>query len=262
MKNYLVIGNPIEHSLSPLLHNFWIKKYHISAIYKKKELERNNIAKIISDLREDKINGINVTVPFKKDVIPFLDGMSDIAKETNSVNTIYKKEAKVIGDNTDVYGFSTAIKLSNFDPKNKKALILGAGGVSPSIIFALKKMGISEIILSNRTKQKAESLKKLFPYVKIINWGETAKFDLIVNTTSVGIKNNEEIKLDLSELGGDLFYDLIYNPSQTNFLKKAKKLGKKTENGKNMFIYQAARAFKIWHNIDPEVNSEVEDLIK
>ena len=188
--------------------------------------------------------------------------MSEIAKETNSVNTIYKKEAKVIGDNTDVYGFSTAIQLSNFDPKNKKALILGAGGVSPSIIFALKKMGISEIILSNRTKQKAESLKKLFPYLKIINWGETAKFDLIVNTTSVGIKNNEEIKLDFSELGGDLFYDLIYNPSQTNFLKKAKKLGKRTENGKNMFIYQAARAFKIWHNIDPEVNSEVEDLIK
>ncbi len=262
MKNYLVIGNPIEHSLSPLLHNFWIKKYNISAIYKKMELEKNNIAKIISDLREDKINGVNVTVPFKKDVIPFLDGMSDIAKETNSVNTIYKKQAKVIGDNTDVYGFTTAIKLSNFHPKNKKALILGAGGVSPSIIFALKKMGISEIILSNRTKLKAESLKKLFPYVKIINWGETAKFDLIVNTTSVGIKNNEEIKLDLSELGGDLFYDLIYNPSQTNFLKKAKKLGKKTENGKNMFIYQAARAFKIWHNIDPEVNSEVEDLIK
>ena len=94
MKNYLVIGNPIEHSLSPLLHNFWIKKYHISAIYKKMELERNNIAKIISNLRENKINGINVTVPFKKDVIPFLDGMSDIAKETNSVNTIFKKEAK------------------------------------------------------------------------------------------------------------------------------------------------------------------------
>ena len=116
--------------------------------------------------------------------------------------------------------------------------------------------------MSNRTKQKAESLKKLFPYLKTINWGETAKFDLIVNTTSVGIKNNEEIKLDFSELGGDLFYDLIYNPSQTNFLKKAKKLGKRTENGKNMFIYQAARAFKIWHNIDPEVNSEVEDLIK
>ena len=115
MKNYLVIGNPIEHSLSPLLHNFWIKKYHISAIYKKMELERNNIAKIISNLRENKINGINVTVPFKKDVIPFLDEMSDIAKETNSVNTIYKKEAKVIGDNTDVYGFSTAIKLSNFE---------------------------------------------------------------------------------------------------------------------------------------------------
>ena len=262
MKKYLVIGNPIEHSLSPLLHNFWIDKYNISAIYKKMKLKKNNIKKILSDLRDDKINGINVTVPFKKEVIPFLDTMSDIAKETNSVNTIYKKETKVVGDNTDVYGFSEAIKLSGFDPQKKRALVLGAGGVSSSIIFALKKMGISEIVLSNRTKEKAESLKKLFPSIKIINWGETIKSDLIVNTTSVGIKNNDKIKLDLAELEGELFYDLIYNPPQTNFLKDAEKLGKKTENGKNMFIYQAARAFKIWHKIDPEVSREVTDLIK
>ena len=188
--------------------------------------------------------------------------MTDIAQETQSVNTIFKKDNKIIGENTDVYGFSEAIKLSSFNPKNKKALILGAGGVSPSIILALKKMGVSVISLSNRTKQKAEDLKKSFPFIKIIDWGETVKSDLIVNATSVGIKTNDEIKLDLSKIGGQLFYDVIYNPPQTNFLSKAKELGKKTENGKNMFIYQAFKAFKIWHSVNPEVNNQVRDLIK
>ena len=262
MKKYLVIGNPIDHSLSPRLHNFWIKKYNIKAIYEKVKLEKNEIKEIINELKENKIDGINITIPFKKDVIPYLDEMTDIAQETQSVNTIFKKDNKIIGENTDVYGFSEAIKLSSFNPKNKKALILGAGGVSPSIILALKKMGVSVISLSNRTKQKAEDLKKSFPFIKIIDWGETVKSDLIVNATSVGIKTNDEIKLDLSKIGGQLFYDVIYNPSQTNFLSKAKELGKKTENGKNMFIYQAFKAFKIWHSVNPEVNNQVRDLIK
>ena len=262
MKKYLVIGNPIDHSLSPRLHNFWIKKYNIKAIYEKVKLEKNKIKETINELKENKIDGINITIPFKKDVIPYLDEMTDIAQETQSVNTIFKKDNKIIGENTDVYGFSEAIKLSSFNPKNKKALILGAGGVSPSIILALKKMGVSVISLSNRTKQKAEDLKKSFPFIKIIDWGETVKSDLIVNATSVGIKTNDEIKLDLSKIGGQLFYDVIYNPPQTNFLSKAKELGKKTENGKNMFIYQAFKAFKIWHSVNPEVNNQVRDLIK
>ena len=262
MKKYLVIGNPIDHSLSPLLHNFWIKKHGISASYEKKKIEKVNIEKILNNLRQNNVDGINVTVPFKKAVIPFLDELSITAKETQSVNTIIKTGNKIIGENTDVYGFSEAIKLTNFDPKNKVALILGAGGVSPSIIFALKNMGVSEIFLSNRTKEKAEILKNLFPYLKLLDWGKTTKFDLIVNATSVGIKKNEEIKLDFSKEEGQLFYDVIYNPPQTNFLIKAKKLGKQTENGKNMFIYQALKAFKIWHNIDPEVNKEVHNLIK
>ena len=262
MKKYLVIGNPIDHSLSPKLHNFWIKKYNIKAIYEKVKLEKNKIKETINELKENKIDGINITIPFKKDVIPYLDEMTDIAQETQSVNTIFKKDNKIIGENTDVYGFSEAIKLSSFNPKNKKALILGAGGVSPSIILALKKMGVSVISLSNRTKQKAEDLKKSFPFIKIIDWGETVKSDLIVNATSVGIKANDEIKLDFSKIGGQLFYDVIYNPPQTNFLSKAKELGKKTENGKNMFIYQAFKAFKIWHSVNPEVNNQVRDLIK
>ena len=262
MRKYFVIGNPIEHSLSPLLHNFWIKKHGINAIYDKKLVEKNNIEKIINDMRENKVEGINVTVPFKKVVIPFLDQLSDTAQKTQSVNTIFKRQKNLVGDNTDVYGFTEAIKLINFNLTNKKALILGAGGVVPSVIMALKNMGILEIILSNRTKEKAEDLKKIFPFLRVINWGETIKSDLIINATSVGIKQNEEIKLDYSKLDAQLFYDVIYNPSKTKFLENAKKIGKKTENGKSMFIHQALKAFEIWHGITPEVNGEVRDLIK
>ena len=262
MKKYLVIGNPIEHSLSPLLHNFWIKKHNISALYEKQLLEKNDVEKILNDVRSSKLHGINVTVPFKNTVIPFLDQLSDTAQKTQSVNTIFKSQNKLVGDNTDVYGFSEAIKLTNFNPANKKALILGAGGVVPSILLALKKMRVDQITLSNRTKEKAVNLKKSFPNIEVINWGETIKSDLIINATSVGIKQNEEIKLDYIKLDGKLFYDVIYNPPKTKFLENAENFGRKAENGKNMFIYQAMKAFQTWHGIKPEVNDEVRDLIK
>ena len=261
MRKYLVIGNPIEHSLSPLLHNFWIKKYNINALYKKQLLEKNDVEKVLNEVRSSKLHGINVTVPFKNTVIPFLDQLSDTAQETQSVNTIFKSQNKLVGDNTDVYGFSEAIKLTNFNPVNKKALILGAGGVVPSVLLALRKMGVDQITLSNRTKEKANNIKKSFPFLRVIDWGETIKSDLIINATSIGIKQNEEIKLDYTKLDGKLFYDVIYNPPKTKFLENAKKSGKKTENGKNMFIYQAMKAFQTWHGIRPEINEEVRDLI-
>ena len=262
MRKYLVIGNPIEHSLSPLLHNFWIKKHNINALYEKQLLEKNDVEKILSDVRASKLHGINVTVPFKNIVIPFLDQLSDTAQKTQSVNTIFKKENKLVGDNTDVYGFSEAIRLTNFNPANKKVLILGAGGVVPSVLLALKNMGVDQITLSNRTKEKAINLKKNFPFLGVIDWGETIKSDLVINATSVGIKQNEEIKLDYNKLDGKLFYDVIYNPPKTKFLENAKNFGKKTENGKNMFIYQAMKAFQTWHSIKPEINEEVRNLIK
>ena len=257
MRKYLVIGNPIEHSLSPLLHNFWIKNYNLNAFYEKQLLEKKDIEKILSAMRVSKIHGINVTVPFKNTVIPFLDQLSDTAHKTQSVNTIFKRQNKLVGDNTDVYGFSEAVKLTNFNPVNKSALILGAGGVVPSVLFALKNMGVDQITLSNRTKEKAINLKKNFPFLKVIDWGETIKSDLIINATSIGIKQNDEIKLDYTKLDGQLFYDVIYNPPESNFLKKGKELGNMTENGQAMFVYQALEAFKIWHKKEPKINSDI-----
>ncbi len=264
MKNkYIVIGNPIEHSLSPKLHNYWLKKNNIDAIYDKKKLEEKDLKSIISEVKEEKIKGINVTVPFKKAVIPLLDELSPEAKKTQSVNTIYLQKGTTIGHNTDIAGFELAIKYAKYDVSNKKIFILGAGGVSPSIIYSLKKMKAAKIILTNRTKEKAEGLKNLFNDIEIVEWGETRDFDMIINATSIGLKNGDSLKFDYSANGPDkFFYDVIYNPKETIFLKRAKLFGNSTENGKMMFIYQAHQAFTIWNKLMPEIDDEVINLIK
>ena len=262
MKKYLVIGNPIEHSLSPRLHNHWIKKNNIDAIYDKKQLNEGDIEGIISEVRNEKINGINVTVPFKKLAISFIDELSAEANEAQSVNTIYKENNKIVGHNTDISGFELALRGKNYDIKNKKVFILGAGGVTSSIILALKKMGASKVILSNRTKKKAEELKRTFSDLEIVDWGEIPEFNMIINTTSLGLNKDDEIKLDYENIGSNkFFYDVIYNPRQTKFLSKAKQFGNQIENGKMMFIYQAHQAFTIWHKIMPKIDDKTIKLL-
>ena len=262
MKNYLVIGNPIEHSNSPQLHNHWFKINNINAIYKKKKLNLSDLKDLTSKIKNLEINGVNVTVPFKKDIILYMDELSLEARSTQSVNTIYLKNNKLVGHNTDVEGFEIAIKETKFDLYRKKIFILGAGGVVPSIIYALNKTNVSEIIITNRTKSKADLLRNLFNNISIVDWGEIPNFDMIINATSLGLNIKDEINLDFSNVEKEkFFYDVIYNPQETNFLKKAKKRGNKTENGKKMFIYQAAAAFNIWHNIYPKINNEVYKLL-
>ena len=262
MKKFLVIGNPIDHTLSPELHNYWIKKNNIDAIYDKQKLEERDLGNLISQIKEKKISGINVTVPFKKSVIPFLNELTLEAEKTQSVNTIFLKNNKVVGHNTDVGGFEMSIDKSNINLTNKKILILGAGGVVPSIIYALKKMSVSEITLSNRTKKKAENLRSIFSDINIINWGEVSNFDMIINATSLGLKKKDEINLNYSSIHKNkLFYDVIYNPKETSFLKTGRNLGNVTINGKLMFVYQAFLAFNIWHKLKPDINEEVIKLL-
>jgi shikimate dehydrogenase len=262
MKKYLVIGNPISHSLSPKLHNYWIKNHNINAIYEKEKLNEDELDKLFTNMRDKKVNGANVTVPFKKAVIPFLDKLSAESESTQAVNTIYLENDKLIGHNTDIDGFELGIKKINYDISNKKIFILGAGGVVPSIIYALNKIKVSEITIANRTREKAENLKNLFGKLKIVEWGEIPDFDMIINATSIGLKKDDEINLNFSSIGKNkLFYDVIYNPKETNFLKTGKELGNATENGKLMFIYQAASAFNIWHGVRPVANDETIKLL-
>ena len=206
MKKYLVIGNPIEHSLSPKIHNYWIKKNNIEAEYEKKKINEEDIKNIIEEVKRGDISGINVTVPFKNKVIPFLEELTPEAKESQSVNTIYKDNGKIIGHNTDIAGFELAIRHLKYDAKDKKIFILGAGGVVSSIILALKKIGTSKIILSNRTKKRAEDLKIYFKDLEIVDWGKITDFDMIINATSIGLKINDEIELDYEKIGPNKFF--------------------------------------------------------
>ena len=261
MKKYFVIGNPIDHSLSPKLQNYWLKANNINAIYDKIKLDDNQIEKFIQDIKKQKIIGCNVTVPFKKTVIPFLDKLSKDSERTQSVNTIIFDNGNLIGHNTDIAGFEKAIKNINYTLQDKRVLILGAGGVVPSIIFALKKMNVSEITISNRTKKKAEDLRTQFFNLNIVEWGSLPEIDVIINATSLGL-SNEKINLDFSNIGKNkLFFDVIYNPSETNFLKKGKETGNISENGKLMFVYQAIEAFKLWHGIEPKINADTLKLL-
>jgi len=277
MRKYLVIGNPIGHSLSPLIHNHWMKKYHlVDSVYEKRKVEEKDLKNIIEEIRNDKVIGVNVTVPFKKLIIPFLDKLDFCAEETQSVNTLFKVDNKIIGYNTDKAGFGDTIKKAYTQSngletplplKGKRIFILGAGGVTSSIISALKSEGANSIILSNRTKEKANELKKLFPELEVIDWGKKpSTSNIVVNTTSVGLTKDEELKIDFSDYDKNfhknfLFYDLIYNPKETVFLKKARLRGNKTMNGKMMFLNQAKYAFNIWTNIMPEIDNDVIKLL-
>ena len=273
MKKYLVIGNPIEHSLSPVIHNYWMKKYNLTdSIYEKRKIEKKNLKNIINEMREGNLVGVNVTVPFKKLIIPFLDKLDSTAEETKSVNTLFKVNNKIVGYNTDKPGFAITIKdlypvkdigiINNLEKKT--VFILGAGGVTASIISAFQH-NETKIFLSNRTKENAKELKKNFPKLEILDWGQRpSNFDIAINTTSIGLKENEKINLDFSDCDKDrnkLFYDLIYNPKETNFLKEAKLRGNKIMNGQKMFLNQAMYAFKLWTNIEPEIDAEVVKLI-
>ena len=200
MKKYLVIGNPIGHSLSPQLHNYWISQNNIDALYERRNLDEKELKNLVLQIKEKKLSGANITIPFKNIIIPYLDELTDEAKKTQSVNTVYLNNEKVVGHNTDIGGFEIAIDKINFT---------------------------------------------------------------LVDKTVLGLNIDDKISLDFSNIGKNkLFYDIIYNPSETNFLKIGKESGNKCENGRLMFIYQAFLAFKLWHGIEPKINNEIINLLK
>ena len=268
-KSFGIIGKPLSHSLSPTIHNFWFKKYNIAATYSLIEIKLDKIREVIEKIRNNELHGINVTVPYKQAVIPFLDLIINDAKITNSVNTIgINRDGKIYGDNTDVYGLERGFlnKLDNQNLEKNKILIIGAGGVAPSIIYALVKRGFKKIFISNRTHEKGENLKKKFTSIEVIEWEDVEKesedMDIIINATSLGLKGGNDFKQEFQKTKTNLvYYDVIYNPEETEMLKRFKKKGAKTLNGLEMFIYQGQKSFKNWHGINPELDTELKQAI-
>ncbi len=263
MKKFLVIGNPIEHSLSPKLHNYWIKKNNLDAIYGKLQTYEGDLSELCKSMKKGDLNGLNITVPFKKSIIPYIDILSGNAIRTQSVNTISLNKGNLVGDNTDIDGFELSIRKLNYDVSDKTALVLGAGGVVPSIIFSLLRMKVSKIFLSNRTKKKADELKKVFKEINVVEWGELPEFDMIINATTLGLNKEDKFGFEFLQSGQNkLFYDVIYAPFQTEFSDAGNAQGNLIENGLNMFLFQGQQAFNIWHNVEPEIDNELVKFLK
>ena len=267
-KKFGIIGKPLSHSLSPILHSYWFKKNKINANYSLIQIELEQIKGIITKIRNGELQGINVTVPYKQAVIPFLDTIVDEAKNTLSVNTItLNEEGKLVGNNTDVYGLEQGfISKINTNLKQSKIFVLGAGGVTPSIIYALKKNRFEKIFVGNRTLKKAEDIKKKFPFIKIVEWEkieqEAESTDIMINTTSLGLKSGDDFKQEFKHIKKNLiYYDIIYNPEETMMIKKFKKRNIQTLNGLEMFIYQGQRSFSLWNKVNPELDEDLKQTI-
>ena len=265
-KKFGIIGNPIKHSLSPVLHQYWFDKYGIDASYTIIEAEDKDLKDIINRIRKHELAGLNVTLPFKQKVINQMDKIINDAELTGSVNTILLDNDKVIGENTDVFGLQAAYLKEIENSTNKNTLVIGAGGVSPSIILSLQKSGVKKIYITNRTNEKCIFLKKKFNYLNILPWSsledEIKNFDIIINATSLGLKEGDDFNFKFSNTKNNLIYiDTIYNPLETKTYRYLKEDGRKVFNGLDMFIYQGQKSFYLWNKINPEIDNGVIELL-
>ena len=267
-----VIGKPIKHSLSPLIHNYWINKYQLGLEYKKMEVEKELLPSLVENIREGKITGLNITLPYKKDIISYVDEVSHSAKDIGAINTVFLRGNKVYGENTDGIGFTRALeKKTKFNFSNKSIYILGAGGASYGIISELIKKKVKKIYVTNRTKQRTIQLLNFFKTknkeinLEFVEWEDlvpNSDVDLIINTTSFGMKDNECLKIDIKNIRDTLiFVDIIYSPKETELLKLFKKEGFVCMNGLSMLIEQAAVSFELWFNISLN-NKDIEEVKK
>ena len=266
-KKFGIIGNPIKHSLSPILHNYWFEKYKIDASYSLIEVKEDELPKVVEKIKNKNLNGINITLPYKQKIVPHLDILVNDAKNTSSVNTIYLDDQEtIIGENTDVFGLQAAYLKEVDEISRKKALVIGAGGVSPSVILSLEKSGLKEISITNRTMEKCIFLKKKFNYLKIIEWENLKNilknYDIIINATSLGLKNGKNFDFDFDQVKEGLIYiDTVYNPLETKTLKYLKNKEVRVFNGLEMFIYQGQKAFYLWNKINPEIDQKLIEIL-
>ncbi len=265
-----VIGTPIGHSLSPVIHNYWIEKYNVNGMYVPLEVSRTNFKDVIEVLSKMGFCGVNVTIPHKEAALMCADLVADNAALLGAANTLsLRKSGKIYADNTDSYGFLQNLKetVPTWRAVTGPALVIGAGGGSRAIIYSLLREGVPKVYLTNRTVERAKLLQNdLGNRVKIIDFSDMAKVlnevTIMVNTTSLGMIGQPELKLPYDKLNQrTLVYDIVYNPLKTDFLKKAEERGCKTVDGLGMLLHQAASSYQFWFGKQPEVTDELRNLV-
>ncbi len=263
-----VIGWPIKHSRSPLIHGHWLNQYAINGTYEKIAVEPENLETFIGKLKAENLSGVNLTIPHKEQVFNLVDEITADAKAIGAANTLWFEGDKLIAGNTDAYGFITHLKSSAKNWQNSHpALVIGAGGAARAIIHALIKEDVPEIKLTNRTLSRAEELASTFgSKLKVIPWQDKetslAECSLVVNSSSLGMEGNPELELDLKNLQKTaVCYDIVYAPLMTTFLKNAQIQGATPVDGLGMLLHQAVPGFEKWFGTRPEVTTELRQLI-
>lgn len=259
-----VIGSPIAHSKSPQLHGHWLKTYGIAGHYIPMDIASNDLEEVIRMLPRMGFAGVNITIPHKEAVLSIADLITDRAILIGAANTlIFRKDGKIHADNTDGYGFMENLKTGapDWDPRSGPAAVLGAGGAARAVIASLLDAGVPEILISNRTRVRAEKLKadfggrlQVFDWVKAGNMFDHAA--LVVNTTSLGMIGKNEMRVPLDGLKkGSVVTDLVYTPLKTPLLQTAEEMGCVTVDGLGMLLHQAVPAFERWFGKRPDVDS-------
>ncbi len=269
MKHACVIGWPVEHSRSPLLHGYWLKKYGIDGAYTKRAVAPEAVADFLRSLRANGYVGCNVTVPHKAAAFSVADEREDSANAISAANTLWLSDGKLVAANTDTYGYMTNLsqQAPGWDRRDAPVSILGAGGAARAIVFGFLDAGVSEIRVFNRTRARAETLAQQFgSCIKVLDWSEreagSRDSAVLVNTTTIGMNGAGTLDLDLAGFDPEcVVSDIVYVPLETELLRKAKSQGLRTVDGLGMLLHQGVPGFEKWFGVRPEVTDELRDLI-
>jgi shikimate dehydrogenase len=266
-----VMGWPIGHSLSPRLHGFWLRHYGIKGSYEAFETKPEDLPSALRGLKANGLAGVNLTIPHKVAACKLVDALDPAAGRIGAVNLVtVDAQSRVLGSNTDAYGFSQNLSASGFKPAGGAAFVLGAGGACRAVLVALEDLGFTEIRIANRTKERAESLAREFstPQTKImvVPWKtapqDISGIDLLVNTTSLGMAGQPPLAFSLETLPSSAFVaDIVYAPVETCLLQKAKQRGYRTIDGLGMLLHQARPSFTAFFGREPEVTEELRRFV-
>ena len=259
-----VIGHPIAHSKSPLIHNHWIAEHGLFGSYRALDIPPEDLAEALPQLlRTDGYTGFNLTLPHKEIAMEIIDHYEPIAKAVGAVNTVWLDDHdRICGTNTDAFGF-----LSNLGQLNpQSAMVLGAGGAARAIIYGLLEAGVSQVHLTNRTREKAEAIAADDVRIQVVDWEDRSEalagIALLVNTTSLGMAGTPPLEIDLSALPLDATVsDIVYAPLMTDILAAAQARGNAIVTGIGMLLHQARPAFEQWYGVLPDVTPELEALV-
>ena len=257
-----IIGKPLKQSLSPYLHNYWIKKYGLASYYL--PLPIDNINYLKGAIKKLNFLGLNITIPYKKSIINQLDTIDEGARKIKAVNTLICINNKLKGLNTDIIGFKKGLLKKNWN-KKRPVIVFGAGGAAEAILYFLKLENIRDITVVNRTKKRAIEIARKY---KNIKFSSDFKLDikeagLIINTSSLGMIGYPELTINLSKVNKEaIIYDIVYNPINTYIITEAKKNKLEVVTGLDMFLEQARASFEVWFKIKPEINTSLINNIK